>query len=39
MEKKEEGLGWSSKRWTEKKVAAKLIELKENNRTGLGQKH
>jgi integrase len=34
---KEEALGWESEGWTEKKAAAKLIELKENQRIGLGE--
>jgi integrase len=36
--RKEEGLGWLSEGWTEKKAAARLFELKENNRTGIGHK-
>ncbi|GHU19008.1 integrase [Alphaproteobacteria bacterium] len=36
--RKEEGLGWLSEGWTEKKAAARLFELKENNRTGQGPK-
>jgi integrase len=36
--RKEEGLGWLSEGWTEKKAAARLFELKENNRTGIGCK-
>jgi integrase len=34
--RKEEGLGWLSEGWTEQKAAARLFELKENNRTGNG---
>ena len=33
---KEEGLGWSSEGWTEKKAAAVLAELKANVTTGTG---
>ncbi|MEF3698235.1 tyrosine-type recombinase/integrase [Desulfolutivibrio sp.] len=33
---KEEGLGWASQGWTEQKAAARLAELKENQRTGQG---
>ncbi|MDR0677680.1 MAG: site-specific integrase [Holosporaceae bacterium] len=36
--RKEEGLGWLSEGWTEKKAAARLFELKENNRIGIGCK-
>jgi len=35
---REEGLGWSSEGWTVEKVALKLAELKEANRTGKGPK-
>lgn len=35
---KEEALGWASEGWTEKKAAARLYELKENQRTGIGAK-
>ena len=35
---KEEALGWASEGWTEKKAAARLYELKENQRTGIGEK-
>jgi len=34
---KEEALGWESEGWTENKVAARLHELKENQRTGDGE--
>lgn len=34
----EEGLGWSSEGWTEKKAAAVLSELQENQRLGKGPK-
>lgn len=33
---KEEGLGWASKGWTAQKVAERLAELKQNQRTGEG---
>ncbi|MDR1031889.1 MAG: site-specific integrase [Holosporales bacterium] len=33
---KEEGLGWESQEWTEKKAVARLSELKEAHRTGIG---
>lgn len=33
---KEEGLGWASAGWTEKKAAATLSELKTNKTTGMG---
>ena len=33
---KEEGLGWASKGWTEKKAAALLSELKANKTIGIG---
>ncbi|MDR2646076.1 MAG: site-specific integrase [Holosporaceae bacterium] len=35
---KEEALGWASNGWTEKKSAARLAELKENQRIGIGEK-
>jgi integrase len=35
---KEEALGWASAGWTKKKAAARLYELKENQRTGIGEK-
>lgn len=35
---KEEALGWESEGWTENKAALKLAELKENQRTGIGEK-
>lgn len=35
---KEEGLGWASEGWTEKKSAEYLFELKKNGRTGEGPK-
>ncbi|MDR0968092.1 MAG: tyrosine-type recombinase/integrase, partial [Holosporaceae bacterium] len=35
---KEEALGWESQGWTERKAAARLNELKENQRTGVGAK-
>ncbi|MFH1021643.1 MAG: hypothetical protein V1782_13690 [Pseudomonadota bacterium] len=34
--RREEGLGWSSEGWTEKKAAAILAELQENHRRGSG---
>ena len=34
---KEEALGWESEGWNESKVAARLHELKENQRTGDGE--
>lgn len=34
---KEEALGWESQGWTEKKAAARLSELKEAQRTGIGE--
>jgi integrase len=33
---KEEGLGWASEGWTEKKAGEVLFKLKENNKTGHG---
>jgi hypothetical protein len=35
---KEEALGWESQGWTESKVVARLAELKEAQRTGVGEK-
>ena len=35
---KEEGIGWASEGWTEKKAAEYLFELKKNKRTGEGPK-
>ena len=37
-EPKEEGLGWASEGWTEAKASALLLELKENNKKGIGPK-
>lgn len=34
---KEEALGWESQGWTEKKAVARLSELKEAQRTGIGE--
>ncbi|GHT95243.1 integrase [Alphaproteobacteria bacterium] len=34
---KEEALGWESQGWTEKKAAARLSELRESHRTGVGE--
>jgi integrase len=34
---KEEALGWASQGWSEQKAAAKLYELRENQRVGLGE--
>ncbi|MDR3031444.1 MAG: hypothetical protein LBU35_03615, partial [Holosporales bacterium] len=35
---KEEALGWESQGWSERKAGARLSELKENHRTGVGAK-
>lgn len=35
---KEEALGWGSEGWTESKAALRLAELKESQRTGIGEK-